>query len=769
MPTRASIRLLLGKALKTDAELQAFCLDHFPEVAERYSDNMDRLIKMNLLLDCVAADQLMNRLAATSPGILANYSHIISYTHERENQFVQIDTVHTRRNRLRMLTKIRKFWIEGVLESSLHGLLPIELEKESWIESRFRPWDLVQSYPQKNPQPVPKGKRMLDLYDEHWGELLLLGAPGAGKTTMLLELCRDLLVRAEQEPAAPIPVVLSLSTWAQKSLPIAEWIIDELSLRYDVPATVGMEWCRAGLLVPLLDGLDELRAEFRSSCVAALNRYRQVVENPGLVVCCRQLDHEALTQPLHIEAAIRLNPLSVEQIAKRLEQAGISHGQLLALLGSDSSLNELACSPLFLNILIRVMRGQTGDALPVQADSADRRRDLFGAYFLAVMTRRKFPSRYSPQRTLCYLCEIARRLCEQNQSAFYLEDMQPSRLQTRMQSLAYRLIPTSILYFIINMLVFGLSFVSVSIYPHWFGLDLSSIPMWVHLLSAISSTINSIILSLYYEPIEQARSALGFRWSWSMLGSGILPAMKTGIRRCLINNIIVSFSATIIALLYFQLHSTNHVAAPLGIHSPWSLLLVFVVQYIIYYISFSIVCIPACVCFEVFKNSISHDVIYDRQIPNQDNIIALRRVLKLVGCLIGFQTVISLLGFSNMGMEHRRLLQVVLGLLSMALPAFLVLIIPHVGGLAVARHYAIRLLLAMQDVLPLRLVSFLDFATERVLLRRVGGSYVFIHRLFSEYFATLSPDERRHLEAGTQSILQQRDQTRNNKRPRSRK
>jgi hypothetical protein len=35
---------------------------------------------------------------------------------------------------------------------------------------------------------------------------------------------------------------------------------------------------------------------------------------------------------------------------------------------------------------------------------------------------------------------------------------------------------------------------------------------------------------------------------------------------------------------------------------------------------------------------------------------------------------------------------------------------------------------------------FLDYATERILLRRVGGGYVFVHRLLQEYFASLQPE-----------------------------
>ena len=43
--------------------------------------------------------------------------------------------------------------------------------------------------------------------------------------------------------------------------------------------------------------------------------------------------------------------------------------------------------------------------------------------------------------------------------------------------------------------------------------------------------------------------------------------------------------------------------------------------------------------------------------------------------------------------------------------------------------------------LPWNLPRFLDYAAERILLRKVGGGYIFIHRLLLDYFASLDEDE----------------------------
>lgn len=61
------------------------------------------------------------------------------------------------------------------------------------------------------------------------------------------------------------------------------------------------------------------------------------------------------------------------------------------------------------------------------------------------------------------------------------------------------------------------------------------------------------------------------------------------------------------------------------------------------------------------------------------------------------------------------------------------------GGIALVRHYTIRRLLARSRILPWQAVDFLDDATARVLLRRVGGGYSFMHRQLLDFFADHPP------------------------------
>ncbi|HNE06320.1 MAG TPA: hypothetical protein PLT08_17470, partial [Anaerolineales bacterium] len=59
------------------------------------------------------------------------------------------------------------------------------------------------------------------------------------------------------------------------------------------------------------------------------------------------------------------------------------------------------------------------------------------------------------------------------------------------------------------------------------------------------------------------------------------------------------------------------------------------------------------------------------------------------------------------------------------------------GGYAVINHYSLRLVLSLTNLLPWRLVPFLDHCIDLIFLRRVGSGYIFIHRLLMEHFAEM--------------------------------
>jgi hypothetical protein len=66
-----------------------------------------------------------------------------------------------------------------------------------------------------------------------------------------------------------------------------------------------------------------------------------------------------------------------------------------------------------------------------------------------------------------------------------------------------------------------------------------------------------------------------------------------------------------------------------------------------------------------------------------------------------------------------------------------------VPGAACIQHFILRFVLWGNGVMPWRYVRFLDFATERMFLQRVGGHYRFFHDLLRDCFAAMEPKQGR--------------------------
>jgi len=58
-----------------------------------------------------------------------------------------------------------------------------------------------------------------------------------------------------------------------------------------------------------------------------------------------------------------------------------------------------------------------------------------------------------------------------------------------------------------------------------------------------------------------------------------------------------------------------------------------------------------------------------------------------------------------------------------------------VPGAACIQHFTLRVVLSCFGLAPLRYAPFLNHATERMFLQRVGGRYRFIHDLLRDHFA----------------------------------
>jgi predicted NACHT family NTPase len=207
--------------------------------------------------------------------------------------------------------------------------------------------------------------------------LLILGEPGGGKTTVLLDLARTLLDRAKSDIRERVPIVLNLSSWKKKQ-PLVEWISNELSEKYRVPRKIGRFWVQRDYLLPLLDGLDELETVLQPDCVAAINAFIEEVKPSGLVVCCRLNEYRWLPKRLKLNGAICIEPLGSEEVSKYLAAGGPKLVALREAVDTDLVLHELARTPLMLSVMSLACQGTDGNELAKQkGDSEERRKQIF--------------------------------------------------------------------------------------------------------------------------------------------------------------------------------------------------------------------------------------------------------------------------------------------------------------------------------------------------------------------------------------------------------
>jgi hypothetical protein len=330
--------------------------------------------------------------------------------------------------RSRLLTKLLQLYGD-YLRQAVHDdrVLQIPLHLRPRPELVRRPADVLLPLGRPVDDRGTSEGSLLNLLDETGGMegdgLLVLGGAGAGKSTALVELAVELLHRAVEDPDHPVPVYLPLRQWGTRRLPIATWVVQELVELYEVPDSLAERWTSGRQLLFLLDGLDELpRREQRAACVAGINRFQRFGREfrLPLVVTARRYEYATLPQPLELENAVEILPLSPDLVERRLADSGVMHGVLDAI-HDDPDLRPMLASPLLLSMITRTFAdGGTG---PVVGD--DRAEGLFTGYVeerfaLERRARGGTSNAYPPDATTRWLSALAATMTRQQQVVFLL-------------------------------------------------------------------------------------------------------------------------------------------------------------------------------------------------------------------------------------------------------------------------------------------------------------------------------------------------------------
>ena len=693
-----------------------------------------------------------------------------------------------RRSLLVLLERVRQFWIAGVLDSSVHGAALLELGTARVSDAVEHPWERVLELPGEEARAVPAERGIAELFEEATRALLVLGAEGSGKTIALLQLARSLIVRAERDPAQPIPVVLSLASWQGPRQPLLAWIVGELQSKYYVPPRIGRAWLEQQRLALLLDGLDEVPEPDRAPCVQAINRFLHDTSLPGIAVCCRVEEYLALPHRLSLGGAVRLEPLSAAQVERYLEAGGAGTAGLRELLARDEATRELARSPLLLSVMTLAYQGVAADTpLTAAATDAERRAHIFETYVDRMFARRgREAPPYTKADTLRWLGSLGREMLRHGQRVLQVEALQPSWLASRPEVVVYALLSRMVAGLALGVVegMFLCILVFVVRYHNYDAQVGVGAVVWAALLLGVlfglaagvadayrlllrkdpadagraePRGVTGAIIALYWATftallwltgIGLARAPFGLVWAMLFALRGrrqslhldVQPVfgLAWSLRRAAAGaalGTLIGLGVTVMTVIVAR--------DPINI---WGLTL-FTSIYTLIGASFGGVT-------RVLDAGAS------RLSGVRLTVRAARRGAWLTGAIAGGVFWLLLLGalgvaalvnleqwqamariVSQAGLRATPLfvlLWTAIAVLTLAVPVgiyFAVFGALWYGALDVCQHAILRVMLAARRIIPLRLPRFLDYGTRLIFLQRVGGGYRFVHGALLEHIA----------------------------------
>jgi eukaryotic-like serine/threonine-protein kinase len=658
-------------------------------------------------------------VAAVLSGLLALRQWLAKEQPEKVEKPLAIAALQAQRTRENLINLVHTIWIDDYLKKSIHSeVVKLSLIYHSEAVTQ-RPWQMVLHQPDQKDILVPPEKSLLEIFTAAGRNLLILGEPGSGKTTTLLQLADALLNAAQLSPDDPVPIILNLSSWAQKKEPLVHWLVEEIFLQYGI----ARDLTRAGIanesFLYLLDGLDEVDADARQACITAINTFRK--DNPAeMVICSRTREYQALQTKLHLGTVVEIQPLSDDKIDDYLNQEGLELQAVSATLAHDPDLLKLARIPLMLSLMTLAYRSLSYEQLQPLADKASRRRHLFEHYVSQMFNRRLLPpeSPYSQKQAVNWLSNLAKGVSAHRQSDFFIERLQttwlPSGRSHRMSRLIFGLVVGltvgvlfgslgSLLGSLIDQILFGVAYNVPMRIGHGLFLGL--------LVGLVIGPLASLFSDFGTGPIKLVEE---IEWHPPSIRQ-LFQTFQTGLIGAFYGGILSGLLGVLFGWIFGSLLDGLRIGVATGV-------------------------IAGLVAglFNELGQFVSTREFTNRMHPNQgirnSALNGLRMGLiytllfgSLAGVLVGL--------FSGLWVG-------LLGGLVAGLTSGIIAGLFRYGGDSVIRHYSLRIMLDRAKILPYplsdrQLVAFLDAMNDRILLRRVGGGWTFIHRFIQDYFANL--------------------------------
>ncbi|HEU4936637.1 MAG TPA: protein kinase [Vicinamibacterales bacterium] len=344
----SELQRIVGKALRKDRD-------------ERYQSMRDLLLDLQALREDLAGEARSSHAEGRPPGATAPPPPLISPT-ERLRAYCQrvLDDPRLQRYRIdERFVRMRVLLDQGR-----------DAEAGRWadagIEARDLP-DLLAQLAHRAPANA----------------VVVLGAPGAGKSVLLRHLQTETARACLADPSAPIPFFVALNAYTADDPDPLTWLRGRWA-----EAGHGLEpfdtLRREGRLLLMADALNEVG--HHGDLGARIDRWRDMLpafvrDGNRAVFTCRTLDIGAgLSSPEVLVSQAEVQPLSADQIREFLRHYASKHAEATyARITTDERQLTLYNTPFFLDLLVRQIRPD--GTLPAS------RAALFAGFIRAALQR----------------------------------------------------------------------------------------------------------------------------------------------------------------------------------------------------------------------------------------------------------------------------------------------------------------------------------------------------------------------------------------------
>lgn len=199
-------------------------------------------------------------------------------------------------------------------------------------------------------------------------KLILLGKPGAGKTTFLQHLALECIKGNFQ--ANSIPVVIFLRTFILQAKQSQDFsllgYLERFWRNYDLSLEQITTLLQQGKVLILLDGWDEIPQEYEQSIFQQIQQFSQLYYQNSLVITCRLAEQQYRFNGFTYVELADFNPTQVEIFARRWfiataqdpEIGKTKAQQFIEQLQhkSNQAIRELVSTPILLNLICSVFQ-----------------------------------------------------------------------------------------------------------------------------------------------------------------------------------------------------------------------------------------------------------------------------------------------------------------------------------------------------------------------------------------------------------------------------